>query len=115
MAERLVRADVVCRCPPAQQVGRITGDFRADRSPGELFGVGALRGLDHLGTLRQWKHRESIKLSTLIANLQARGVPVNQEMIHSLEDQYGLDLPLHAHYLKWLWNMLQGDFGRSFQ
>ena len=54
-------------------------------------------------------------LSTVIHNLQARGVPVNQEMIRSLENQYGLDLPLHAQYLKWLWNLLHGDFGRSFQ
>ena len=54
-------------------------------------------------------------LSTVIANLQARGVPVNQEMIRSLENQYGLNLPLHAQYLKWMWNMLHGDMGRSFQ
>ncbi|GAJ04302.1 unnamed protein product, partial [marine sediment metagenome] len=40
---------------------------------------------------------------------------VDEEQIRSLEKQYGLDLPVYAQYFKWMWNMLHGDFGRSFQ
>ncbi len=54
-------------------------------------------------------------LTTLINNLQAKGIQVNQETILSLEKKYGLDLPVYAQYFKWMWNMLHGDFGRSFQ
>ena len=31
----------------------------------------------------------------------------------ALREYYGLDLPLHVQFLKWLWSVLQGDFGRS--
>jgi peptide/nickel transport system permease protein len=31
----------------------------------------------------------------------------------ALREYYGLDLPIHVQYLKWLLNILQGDFGRS--
>lgn len=31
----------------------------------------------------------------------------------ALREYYGLDLPLHVQYLKWLWSLLQGNFGRS--
>jgi len=54
-------------------------------------------------------------LTTLIENLRASGIQVDEETIHSLERQYGLDLPIYAQYFKWMWNMLHGDFGRSFQ
>jgi len=54
-------------------------------------------------------------LTSVIANLKASGVPVDEEQIRSLEKQYGLDLPVYAQYFKWMWNMLHGDFGRSFQ
>jgi len=54
-------------------------------------------------------------LTTLIQNLRARGILVGEEQIRSLEKQYGLDLPVYAQYFKWMWNMLHGDFGRSFQ
>lgn len=35
-------------------------------------------------------------LTTLVENLRASGVEVDEEMVRSLEKQYGLDLPLHA-------------------
>jgi len=54
-------------------------------------------------------------LTTLIENLRASGIQVDEEMIRSLEKQYGLNLPVYAQYFKWMWNMLHGDFGRSFQ
>jgi peptide/nickel transport system permease protein len=31
----------------------------------------------------------------------------------ALREYYGLDLPLHVQFLKWLWSVLQGNFGRS--
>ena len=54
-------------------------------------------------------------LTTLVDELKARGLVVGEEQIRSLEQQYGLDLPLYAQYFKWMWDMLHGDFGRSFE
>ncbi len=54
-------------------------------------------------------------LTTLIENLRARGIQIDEEQIRSLEKQYGLDLPVYAQYFKWMWNMLHGNFGRSFE
>ena len=54
-------------------------------------------------------------MTTLIENLRARGIQVSEEQIRSLEKRYGLDLPVYAQYFKWMWNMLHGDFGRSFE
>ena len=54
-------------------------------------------------------------LSSLIENMRARGIQVEAEQIRSLEKQYGLDLPVYMQYFKWVWNLLQGDMGRSFQ
>lgn len=53
-------------------------------------------------------------LSTLIANLEQRGIRVAQEQIRELEERYGLHLPVYQQYFKWMWNLLQGDMGRSF-
>jgi len=54
-------------------------------------------------------------LSTMIQNMRNLGMTVDEEMIRSLEDRYGLDRPVLLQYLKWLGNLLQGDMGRSFQ
>ncbi|MQY59779.1 MAG: ABC transporter permease subunit [Clostridia bacterium] len=54
-------------------------------------------------------------LTSLVQRLKASGVQVSQEEIRSLERQYGLNLPLYVQYFKWMWNMLHGDFGQSFQ
>ena len=54
-------------------------------------------------------------LTTLMKSLRTRGIQVTEEQIRTLEKQYGLDLPVYAQYLSWVWNMLHGDFGRSFQ
>jgi len=54
-------------------------------------------------------------LTTLIERLEAQGIVVDRERMRSLEKQYGLDLPVYGQYFKWMWNMLHGDFGRSFQ
>ena len=54
-------------------------------------------------------------ISSYIARLRdTRGTDVDQAEIDSLRLQYGLDQPVYAQYVKWIGNMLQGDFGRSF-
>lgn len=53
-------------------------------------------------------------LDTLIENMRARGVTVDQEQIDSLTRQYGFDQPMYAQYLKWMWNLMHGDMGKSY-
>ena len=53
--------------------------------------------------------------SLIMTKLKARGEEVSEELVNALKRQYGLDLPVHAQYLKWMWNMLHGDFGSSFE
>ena len=54
-------------------------------------------------------------LTTQIAEMQARGEAVDQGKIDFLRAQYGLDRPLHEQYLVWVWGMLHGDLGYSFE
>jgi len=54
-------------------------------------------------------------LTTLIENLESRGIAIDREQLRALERQYGLDLPIYAQYFKWMWNMFHGDLGRSFE
>ncbi len=54
-------------------------------------------------------------LSTLIAELQAQGESAGMEKIEFLREPYGFDRPMHEQYLSWLFGMLQGDFGHSFE
>lgn len=54
-------------------------------------------------------------LSNQIAELQSQGEAVDPAKIAFLRDTYGLDRPMHEQYLVWLWGMLQGDFGWSFE
>jgi len=53
-------------------------------------------------------------LTSYILQLQASGTQVSESEVASLRKQYGLDLPMYLQYFKWVWNMLHGDFGRSF-
>lgn len=53
-------------------------------------------------------------LTSVIENLKASGMRIDEEQVRLLERQYGLDLPIYAQYFKWMWNMLHGDFGMSF-
>ncbi|MBI5304454.1 MAG: ABC transporter permease [Chloroflexi bacterium] len=54
-------------------------------------------------------------LTAYISRLRdTRGTDVDESEIESLKRQYGLDLPLQERYVKWITNMLQGNFGRSF-
>jgi peptide/nickel transport system permease protein len=54
-------------------------------------------------------------LSTYIAELQAQGEGANFEKIAFLREQYGLDKPLVEQYGLWLFGLLQGDMGYSFE
>ena len=40
---------------------------------------------------------------------------VDPEIIELLRQKYGLDLPIHVQYVKWLGNVIKGDFGESFR
>ena len=53
-------------------------------------------------------------LSAYIATIKAGGGDVNKATEAVLRKQYGLDLPRHLQYLKWVWNMFHGNFGISF-
>lgn len=53
-------------------------------------------------------------LATYISHMQASGVQLDQECIEILRTQYGLDQPTYIQYGKWMWQVLQGNFGWSF-
>ncbi|GAA4367270.1 ABC transporter permease [Paeniglutamicibacter cryotolerans] len=44
-----------------------------------------------------------------------RGRSPSPEAAAAIREQFGLDKPLLVRYFDWLFNMLRGDFGRSFQ
>jgi peptide/nickel transport system permease protein len=46
---------------------------------------------------------------------QQRQRQVDPEIIELLRQKYGLDLPIHVQYVKWLGNVIKGDFGESFR
>jgi peptide/nickel transport system permease protein len=46
---------------------------------------------------------------------QQRQRQVDPEIIELLRQKYGLDLPIHVQYVKWLGNVVKGDFGESFR
>ena len=54
-------------------------------------------------------------LTSYIVRLSRSGQQVDRAQLASLRKRYGLDLPIYAQYFKWMWNMLHGDLGRSFQ
>jgi peptide/nickel transport system permease protein len=54
-------------------------------------------------------------LTTLVAELQAQGEAQSLEKINFLRQQYGLDRPPVEQYLYWVFGLLQGDLGFSFE
>jgi len=54
-------------------------------------------------------------LSTYMAEIQALGEKVADEKIAFLREQYGLDKPLWQQYLVWVFGLLHGDLGYSFE
>ncbi len=54
-------------------------------------------------------------LESHIAELESQGESVDPDKIAFLRQHYGLDKPMHEQYLTWLFGMLKGDFGHSFE
>jgi len=54
-------------------------------------------------------------LTTKIAQLQAQDELINVDLIEALREEYGLDQPVYIQYGKWVWNILHGDFGYSWE
>jgi peptide/nickel transport system permease protein len=52
-------------------------------------------------------------MTSYVTRLQEVGARTTEEEVLALKKQYGLDQPIYVRYVKWLWNMLQGDFGLS--
>ena len=54
-------------------------------------------------------------LTTYVAELQSTGETVDQATLEQLKERYGLGLPFHRQYFRWISNIiLHGDFGQSF-
>lgn len=53
-------------------------------------------------------------LTMKLIALEDSGKEISLELAANLRKLYGLDLPIHQRYLKWVWKMLHGDFGMSF-
>ncbi|MEC9369105.1 MAG: ABC transporter permease, partial [Pseudomonadota bacterium] len=54
-------------------------------------------------------------LESYVAELEARGEKVNEEEVEFLRKQYGFGEPVVERYFSWVWGMLHGDFGYSFE
>jgi peptide/nickel transport system permease protein len=54
-------------------------------------------------------------LTTYIAELQSQGENVGQDKIAFLRERYGLDKPFLEQYAVWVFNLVQGDLGYSFE
>ena len=54
-------------------------------------------------------------LETYIAELQSQGEAVDPQKIEFLRHEYGLDRPFLEQYLLWVWGLVQGNMGYSFE
>ncbi len=54
-------------------------------------------------------------LESMIIEMQSRGEGVNLGEIERLRREFGLDRPYHEQYFVWLFGVLHGDFGWSFE
>lgn len=54
-------------------------------------------------------------LESYIAELESQGESVNKEKIAFLREQYGLDKAVWEQYFVWLFGLVQGDLGYSFE
>lgn len=54
-------------------------------------------------------------LTTQVTLLRAAGTDVSEAQLESLTRRYGLDLPVHRQYMRWMGGVLRGNFGQSFQ
>lgn len=54
-------------------------------------------------------------LTTMVAELQAQGEEISQERIEFLRQEFGIGEPLIKQYFVWLFGLLQGNLGYSFE
>ncbi len=54
-------------------------------------------------------------LETIIAQAEATGEKVDPKWIAFMRETYGFDKPMWEQYVLWVFGMLQGDFGYSFE
>lgn len=54
-------------------------------------------------------------LTTYIAKLGESNEVLDQASVDNLRARFGLDQPLYVQYFKWVSNLVQGDFGMSFE
>jgi peptide/nickel transport system permease protein len=54
-------------------------------------------------------------LTSVIMTSAASGESIDQAELAQLEARYGLGDPVYVQYFTWLWGLVQGDFGWSFQ
>jgi peptide/nickel transport system permease protein len=54
-------------------------------------------------------------VDSYVAELERFGDVVDQSEIEALKIHYGVDEPVHVHYIKWVWGIIRGDLGRSLQ
>lgn len=54
-------------------------------------------------------------LTTYIAKLGESNEVLDQASVANLRERFGLDKPLYVQYFKWVFNLVQGDFGMSFE
>lgn len=54
-------------------------------------------------------------VTSYIAQLMATGTLVTQEEAENLRLQYGLNQPIYVQYIKWVWLIMQGNFGVSME
>ncbi len=54
-------------------------------------------------------------VTALIAEMETSGMMITEAESVALRKQYGLDLPMYQQYFMWMWGVLHGDFGVSFQ
>lgn len=54
-------------------------------------------------------------LSAQLAEMQSQGEGLQGEKLLHLRELYGLDRPMWLQYLHWLWGLLHGDLGWSFE
>jgi len=53
--------------------------------------------------------------TTYINELQSRGETIDESRIAFRKEQYGFDKAMPEQYFAWVWGMLHGDFGYSFE
>ena len=53
-------------------------------------------------------------LTVWVAQMEEMGEPIQMDRAEAYRKRYGLDQPFFVQYGKWIWGVLQGDFGHSF-